>query len=42
MAAAVYNRLPPTYRSGLVHSRTQLLHQHLNGAPRRLLGDVLA
>ncbi|MET9469508.1 hypothetical protein ABZY44_32900 [Streptomyces sp. NPDC006544] len=25
MAAAVYDRLPPAYRSGLVHSRAQLL-----------------
>ncbi|MGY3678277.1 hypothetical protein ACVWXU_001900 [Streptomyces sp. TE33382] len=29
-------------RSGLVHSRAQLLHQQLDGAPRRLLGDALA
>ncbi|MFE3074391.1 transcriptional regulator [Streptomyces sp. NPDC059247] len=42
MAAAVYDRLPPAYRTGLVHSRAQLLHRHLNGAPRRLLGDALA
>ncbi|MEU3668362.1 hypothetical protein [Streptomyces virginiae] len=42
MAAAVYDRLPPAYRSGLVHSRAQLLHRHLDGALRRLLGDALA
>ena len=42
MAAAVYDRLPPAYRTGLVHSRAQLLHRHLDGAPRRLLGDALA
>ncbi|MFG2416712.1 hypothetical protein [Streptomyces goshikiensis] len=42
MAAAVYDRLPPAYRSGLARSRAQLLHQHLDGAPRRLLGDALA
>ncbi|MFJ3520691.1 MULTISPECIES: hypothetical protein [unclassified Streptomyces] len=42
MAAAVYDRLPPAYRSGLVHSRAQLLHRNLDGAPRRLLGDALA
>ncbi|GGS29482.1 hypothetical protein Snoj_25880 [Streptomyces nojiriensis] len=42
MAAAIYDRLPPAYRSGLVHSRAQRLHRHLSGAPRRLLGDALA
>ncbi|WP_405813094.1 MULTISPECIES: hypothetical protein [unclassified Streptomyces] len=42
MAAAVYDRLPATYRSSLVHSRTQLLHRYLDGAPRQLLGDALA
>ncbi|MFE3629096.1 hypothetical protein [Streptomyces goshikiensis] len=42
MAAAIYDRLPPAYRSGLVHSRAQLLHRHLDSAPRRLLGDALA
>ncbi|MFC9595933.1 hypothetical protein ACFTUC_39835 [Streptomyces sp. NPDC056944] len=42
MAAAVYDRLPPAYRTGLVYSRAQLLHQYLDGAPRRLLGDALA
>jgi hypothetical protein len=41
MGAAVYDRLPAAYRSGLVHSRAQLLHRHLTGAPRRLLGDAL-
>ncbi|WP_162498494.1 hypothetical protein [Streptomyces sp. Sge12] len=30
MAAAVYDRLPPAYRGGLVHSRAQFLHRHLN------------
>ncbi|WP_051810254.1 hypothetical protein [Streptomyces sp. NRRL S-378] len=42
MAAAVYDWLPPAYRTGLVHSRAQLLHRHLDSAPRRLLGDALA
>ncbi|WP_079408544.1 hypothetical protein [Streptomyces sp. 3211] len=32
MAAAVYDLLPPAYRTGRVHSRTQLLHRHLEGA----------
>ncbi|WP_234432155.1 hypothetical protein [Streptomyces sp. NRRL S-378] len=41
MAAAVYDRLPAAYRSGLVHSRAQLLHRRLDGTPRRLLGDAL-
>ncbi|MFD9477747.1 hypothetical protein [Streptomyces nojiriensis] len=41
MAAAVYDRLPAAYRSGLVHSRAQLLHLHLDGAPCQLLGDAL-
>lgn len=40
--AAVYDRLPPAYRRGLVHSRAQLLHRRLEGAPHRLLGDALA
>jgi hypothetical protein len=42
MAVRVYDRLPAAYRSGLVHSRAQLLHRHLDGAPRQLLGDALA
>ncbi|MFF5490308.1 transcriptional regulator [Streptomyces virginiae] len=42
MAGAVHDRLPPAHRSGLVHSRAQILHRHLDGAPRRLLGDALA
>ncbi|MFK0222987.1 hypothetical protein ACIQWN_32980 [Streptomyces vinaceus] len=42
MTTAVSDRLPRAYRIGLVHSRAQLLHQHLDGAPRRLLGDALA
>ncbi|MFD9100306.1 hypothetical protein ACFVZN_04465 [Streptomyces virginiae] len=42
MAAAVYDRLPPAYRGGLVQSRAQLLHRHLNDALRRLLSGALA
>ncbi|MGW6985163.1 hypothetical protein ACWGE1_37865 [Streptomyces sp. NPDC054932] len=42
MAAAVCDRLPAAYRTGLVYSRAQLLHRLLDGAPRRLLGDALA
>ncbi|MEU8892879.1 hypothetical protein [Streptomyces sp. NPDC048442] len=42
MAVGVYDRLPAAYRSGLVHSRAQLLHRHLDGTPRQLLGDALA
>ncbi|WP_256383041.1 hypothetical protein [Streptomyces sp. Mg1] len=42
MAAAVYDRLPPTYWGGLLYSRAQLLHRHLGGAPHRLLGEALA
>ncbi|WP_330262025.1 transcriptional regulator [Streptomyces sp. NBC_00539] len=33
MAAAVYNRLPPAYRTGLVHSRAQLLHEAAHFVP---------
>ncbi|MFD6913541.1 hypothetical protein [Streptomyces virginiae] len=41
IAAAVYDRLPAAYRSGLMHSRAQLLHRPLDGAPRQMLGDAL-
>ncbi|KKZ72148.1 transcriptional regulator [Streptomyces showdoensis] len=41
MAAAVLDRLPESYRHGLVRSRVELLHHRLDGRPRAVLGDAL-
>lgn len=42
MAAGVFERLPVSYREGLVRSRAEALHRTLTGRPQVLLGDVLA
>ncbi|MGC0334876.1 hypothetical protein RKD23_007953 [Streptomyces sp. SAI-170] len=42
MAADVYDRLPPSYREGLIRSRAEALHQYLDGRPRAHLGEALA
>jgi hypothetical protein len=42
MAAGIFDRLPASYRDGLIRSRAEALHQALNGRPRDLLGQALA
>jgi len=42
MAAAVFDRLPGSYRQGLVRSRAESLHRQLDGHARDRLGEVLA
>ncbi|MFJ7130454.1 helix-turn-helix domain-containing protein [Streptomyces sp. NPDC098101] len=42
MAAGVFDRLPTSYREGLVRSRAEALRQRLDGKARAHLGDVLA
>lgn len=42
LAVEVWRRLPQAYRSGLVRSRAEALHQALPGAAHARLGEVLA
>ncbi|MFJ4870486.1 helix-turn-helix domain-containing protein [Streptomyces sp. NPDC088757] len=42
MAAGVFDRLPASYREGLVRSRAEALCRRLDGRARVHLGDVLA
>ncbi|MEV7183406.1 transcriptional regulator [Kitasatospora sp. NPDC093102] len=42
MASGVWERLPATYREGLIRSRTETLHRQLTGRPYVLLGEALA
>ncbi|MFI5619493.1 hypothetical protein [Streptomyces sp. NPDC051567] len=40
-AAGVFERLPDSYRQGLVRSRAETLHRRLTGRARGHLGDAL-
>ncbi|MGW2372089.1 hypothetical protein [Kitasatospora sp. NPDC001683] len=42
MASGVWERLPATYREGLIRSRAETLHRRLTGRPYALLGEALA
>lgn len=42
MATGVWERLPESYRGGLIRSRAEVLHRALTGRPRAQFGELLA